>query len=363
MMDRRLRLNNNSAFPTIAKPEDIGQALRHDVVHVSMLLHALRIGGVVPIEVAGEFFLLAASRGANQFFEDIERYSSPSPLCYRFFPEQEELRLEVHAVAPSAVVAEVNPRPEPELLQFVRLLLQQAQIMPKGWLYPLPAHIVAQQTDLKFLTPQQFNCYLQHKDDLVAENSVFIPLPQKVNAEITAFRTIFTDETHAALSFSGKNNQVEQPLLVRIHSACFTGDIFHSLRCDCGAQLESAINMMAEAGGIILYLMQEGRGIGLANKLHAYQLQDRGLDTYQANQQIGFPEDARDYALAAHMLQKMGITDIRLLTNNPDKVAKLQKLGINVAERVGIVIAATPENRDYLASKQKKSGHFLGQDV
>jgi GTP cyclohydrolase II len=146
--------------------------------------------------------------------------------------------------------------------------------------------------------------------------------------------------------------------LIRLHSECLTGDVFGSLKCDCGSQLRAALRLMeAEGGGILLYLRQEGRGIGLANKIRAYALQDRGLDTVEANHRLGFADDERDYALAAAMLRALGIDRVRLLTNNPAKLAGLEAQGI-AAERVPHRLPANPHNAHYLDVKRAKSGHL-----
>jgi GTP cyclohydrolase II len=149
--------------------------------------------------------------------------------------------------------------------------------------------------------------------------------------------------------------------LVRVHSECFTGDLLGSLRCDCGPQLHQAIRRMeAEGSGVLLYMAQEGRGIGLANKLRAYALQDRGLDTLDANRALGWGADERSFAAAAAMLQDLGITRIRLLTNNPDKVGALEAAGITIAGRLRHAIAANGVNDSYLETKARRFGHLLG---
>jgi GTP cyclohydrolase II len=146
---------------------------------------------------------------------------------------------------------------------------------------------------------------------------------------------------------------------VRLHSECLTGDVFGSLKCDCGPQLKEALALIGAAGGgVLLYLRQEGRGIGLANKLRAYALQDQGLDTVDANLRLGFSDDERDYTHAAAILRALGIDRVRLLTNNPAKVAGLETCGITVVERVGHHMPANPHNADYLAVKRRKSGHL-----
>jgi GTP cyclohydrolase II len=184
-----------------------------------------------------------------------------------------------------------------------------------------------------------------------------LPLDGLPETQIVAFRASDDGEEHVALvvgAFGGK------PPLVRLHSECLTGDVFGSLKCDCGPQLKEALRIIGEAGGgVLLYLRQEGRGIGLANKLRAYSLQDRGLDTVEANARLGFADDERDYGHAAGMLRALGIDSVRLLTNNPNKVAGLEAAGIAVVERVPHHMPANPHNADYLAAKRNKSGHLI----
>ena len=150
--------------------------------------------------------------------------------------------------------------------------------------------------------------------------------------------------------------------LVRIHSECITGDVFSSAKCDCGEQLNQSLSLIGEAGGIIIYLRQEGRGIGLANKLKAYALQDEGFDTVDANLQLGLPVDNRDYAVAYQILHYMGVQSLRLLTNNPHKVSAMAQYGLHVVERVPLKVEITPQNRAYLMTKQQKLGHYLSID-
>ncbi len=183
-----------------------------------------------------------------------------------------------------------------------------------------------------------------------------LPIDGLPPSQMVSFREAATGEEHVALligAFGG------QPPLVRLHSECLTGDVFGSLKCDCGPQLKEALRIIGDAGGgVLLYLRQEGRGIGLANKLRAYELQDRGLDTVEANRRLGFADDERDYGLAAAMLRALGIDRVRLLTNNPAKVAGLGAAGIEVVERVAHHMPVNPHNADYIATKQAKSGHL-----
>jgi len=152
----------------------------------------------------------------------------------------------------------------------------------------------------------------------------------------------------------------EDPPLLRIHSQCLTGDVFHSLRCDCRSQLELALNLIAEEGrGILIYEHQEGRGIGLLNKLRAYELQDEGLDTVEANVQLGFKADLRSYQMPAEILQYFGVRSVRLLSNNPDKIAALERNGVHVAERIPCIVTPHESSAGYLETKKRKMGHLL----
>ena len=183
-----------------------------------------------------------------------------------------------------------------------------------------------------------------------------------VHARTRHFRTVtfestITNETHLALirgDVAGKQN-----VLVRMHSRCLTGDAFHSLRCDCRWQLQTAMEMVVAAGrGVVVYLDQEGRGIGLLNKLKAYQLQDQGADTVEANAVLGFPPDLRNYGIGAQILLDLGIKSIRPITNNPKKLVGLEGYGLTIGERVPIHAPATPQNSTYLETKRTKLGHL-----
>ncbi len=190
-----------------------------------------------------------------------------------------------------------------------------------------------------------------------------LPVSASEDAEIVAFRSSADLREHVALII-GRQSGDRQPL-VRLHSECLTGDILGSLKCDCGPQLDAALQAMArearETGGwgVLLYMRQEGRGIGLVNKLRAYRLQDQGFDTVEANQRLGLPDEARDFPVAARMLELLGAREIRLLTNNPAKVAALQAARINVSERVPHQLPENPHNVRYLATKRDRSGHIL----
>jgi len=184
-----------------------------------------------------------------------------------------------------------------------------------------------------------------------------LPTRSAEAAEIVAFRSHEDGAEHVALLIGSPTGS---PPLVRIHSECLTGDVLGSLKCDCGPQLDDALDAIAASGwGILLYLRQEGRGIGLVNKLRAYALQDQGFDTVDANLRLGFGDDERDFGVAAAMLKALAQDEVRLLTNNPRKVAGLETAGIRVAERVALKTGETVHNQDYLATKRRRSGHHL----
>ena len=189
-------------------------------------------------------------------------------------------------------------------------------------------------------------------------SSARVPLEVSKLGRVHVFRPDDGSEEHYAIEIGSPDRHA--PVLARLHSACFTGDLIGSLKCDCGPQLRAALAQIgAEGHGVLLYMNQEGRGIGLANKMRAYSLQDQGFDTVEANHRLGFEDDERDFALGAQMLQAMGFSAVRLMTNNPAKLEKMESSGVAVAERVPLKVGENPHNIGYLSVKAAKSGHLL----
>lgn len=217
---------------------------------------------------------------------------------------------------------------------------------------------IAKKFDLKIISIKDLISYRLQKETLITEE-VRVHLPTKFgNFELVAFKQTNTGENHLAL-VKGEWEK-DEPVLVRVHSSCVTGDILHSLRCDCGDQLDAAMKMVEEAGkGVILYMNQEGRGIGLMNKLKAYKLQEEGKDTVEANLALGFKNDQRDYGVGAQILRHLGISKMKLLSNNPRKRAGMLGYGLEIVENVAIEITPNQHNEFYLKTKRDKLGHEI----
>ncbi len=200
-----------------------------------------------------------------------------------------------------------------------------------------------------------------HENLIEEQTSAVLPLESYGQFNVTVIKEKITGEEHAIIE-NIKHTIFDKPILVRVHSSCLTGDIFGSLRCDCHQQLHYALQRMSEEGGILIYLNQEGRGIGLLNKIRAYALQEEGLDTVEANQKLGLPADSRNYYLVANILKNRGIKHIRLLTNNPNKIAGLQKYGIPTVEVENVPAHFNPYNEKYLMTKKAKLHHDIHQE-
>jgi GTP cyclohydrolase II len=238
-------------------------------------------------------------------------------------------------------------------------LAKSAHLLPAALVVEVPdAPAFANLHDLSLLDARSLATLLDAASPLHQVVSGRVPLAAAEAGRVHIFRPEDGGEEHYAVEIGRPPR--DRPVLARLHSACFTGDILGSLKCDCGPQLHAALARMGEEGaGVLLYLNQEGRGIGLANKMRAYSLQDQGFDTVEANHRLGFEDDERDFRLGALILREMGFASVRLLTNNPAKVRMMEANGIAVTERVPLKVGLNPLNAKYLDIKAKKSGHIL----
>lgn len=235
-------------------------------------------------------------------------------------------------------------------------LVKQARLLPAAVVLELDAAEFAHAHDLTVVPSDA--ALVTAMSPMTRVVSARLPLEVSQAGRLHIFRPDDGAEEHYAVEIGRPARDL--PVLARLHSACFTGDLLGSLKCDCGPQLRGAMAQMGEAEqGVLLYLNQEGRGIGLANKMRAYALQDQGFDTVEANHRLGFEDDERDFRIGADILRQMGFGQVRLMTNNPAKVAKLESCGIKVVERVPLRVGKNPHNHAYLATKAAKSGHDL----
>jgi GTP cyclohydrolase II len=241
-------------------------------------------------------------------------------------------------------------------------LAKQSHLLPAALVAALPsradAEALAARDRLTVLDAEAWLAAEAEAVEMRPVSAARVPIRAAAATRVHVFRPGDGTEEHYAVEIGAPDRSA--PVLARLHSACFTGDVLGSLKCDCGPQLHSALHAMGTAGaGVLLYLNQEGRGIGLANKMRAYSLQDQGFDTVEANHRLGFEDDERDFRIGATILRRLGFGSVRLLTNNPRKVGMMSNSGVAVAERVPLVVGETPENARYLATKAAKSGHLL----
>ncbi len=307
----------------------------------ALLLAGSRAAALAP--VSGDVVAFALARPLIDL-ETLRRAADPT--MEQIFPAGDFFRAVAVPAAGAAALA---------LAKLARLLPAVVAAPVRGGWASLPAG-----ADLLTVPADEVLAYpTELAASLTKVAEVAVPLEAAPDARLVAFRALDQGIEHMAILVG--NPAAEATPLVRVHSECFTGDLLGSLRCDCGPQLQSAIaRMAAEGAGAVLYLSQEGRGIGLINKLRAYTLQDGGMDTLDANRALGWGADERNFEIAAAMLRELGMPRIRLLTNNPDKVAALTACGIDVAERVAHEIPPNGVNDAYLATKMRRFGHLIG---
>ncbi|MCQ0091902.1 GTP cyclohydrolase II [Roseovarius sp. M141] len=238
-------------------------------------------------------------------------------------------------------------------------LVKAARLLPAALVLPLgDAARYAADAGLTILPAEAADAAMRLSSPPHPVVSARVPMEASHAGRVHVFRPEDGSEEHYAIEIGRPDR--DAPVLTRLHSACFTGDVLGSLKCDCGPQLRAALAQMGtEGAGVLLYLNQEGRGIGLANKMRAYALQDQGFDTVEANHRLGFEDDERDFRIGAGILSRMGFSAVRLMTNNPAKIDMMTRCGIDVSERVPLMVGQTAQNKGYLATKARKSGHLL----
>jgi GTP cyclohydrolase II len=344
---------------------------------VARAVDALRRGGAVSITGDARFQMLAVETASDTDLVKLGRKDALLLLTHR-----RAQTLKIRLYTPHVVALPVEVRATMGELRTIADPTEDLRFPLKGPLKPLreklpesyasavtlaklagllPA-VVVRKTSTKGVVAIGARDIAAYDSDIVRTLKIVtrarVPLDGAEKTELVAFRAADGSPEHYAIVIGAP--PTNKPVLTRLHSECFTGDLLDSLKCDCGSQLRGAIEAISKAGGgVLLYLAQEGRGIGLINKLRAYRLQDQGFDTMEANERLGFEADERRYAIAAKMLKLLGYNAVRLMTNNPHKVAALKAEGVRVTARVRHAFPHTAHNRAYLRTKAEKGGHFL----
>jgi GTP cyclohydrolase II len=330
---------------------------------------ALRLGGATALVAAIEVLdapRLAALRAAGQATVAITRRRAETlraraydgDLARIILPPDADLRWVARVADPAADLSAPLLGPftalrdgtDPALARAALALAKEARLLPAALVVP-----VTDIPDGLTIIDASLPAAPAHFSEVI---SARLPMALAPEGRLRVFRPDDGSEEHYAIEVGRPSRSA--PVLARLHSACFTGDLLGSLKCDCGPQLRGALAAMSDVGaGVLLYLNQEGRGIGLANKMRAYALQDQGFDTVEANHRLGFEDDERDFRIGAALLTEMGFGAVRLLTNNPAKIAMMEANGIEVTERVPLRVGHNPLNEKYLDTKARKSGHLL----
>lgn len=312
------------------------------------------LGGDIDLVLTGR---RAATLKARAYDGDVARVALPKDATLRWVQALADPADDLsHPMKGPLVTRRAG---DPTLHRLAVTLAKSARLLPAVLVAPLAdAKAFASDHALTRLDPIAAAPRLGASAVFESVVSARVPLRAAQNARLHVFRPEDGSEEHYAIEI-GRPDRTK-PVLARLHSACFTGDLLGSLKCDCGPQLNGALAAMGTEGeGVLLYLNQEGRGIGLANKMRAYALQDQGFDTVEANHRLGFEDDERDFRIGAELLRKLGFASVQLMTNNPAKIAMMEKHGITVAERVPLKVGENPHNTHYLATKARKSGHLL----
>jgi GTP cyclohydrolase II len=329
-------------------------ALAVETLDPARLAELRTMGGQLVLAVTGH---RAATLRARAYDGDVARIVVPLGAGPRWIRDVAEPAQDL--AAPMKGPFETLREGGADLHRVAIALAKSAELLPAMLLLPVAdASGLALQAGLTLLPFPDIAPLLAQAPSLAPVISARLPMQASQAGRVHVFRPDDGGTEHYAIEIGDPPR--DRPVLARLHSACFTGDVLGSLKCDCGPQLRAALAQMgSEGAGVLLYLNQEGRGIGLANKMRAYALQDQGFDTVEANHRLGFEDDERDFRIGAGLLARMGFSEVRLLTNNPAKVRMLEGHGIKVVDRVPLKVGQTAQNAAYLATKAAKSGHLL----
>lgn len=350
----RARADLRMGVPVVLTGETPSLMLAAETLNPQRLADVLALGGTPVLAITAR---RAATLKAHVHDRDLARVALPTdatPAWVQSIADPaDDLRVPMKGPFTCARGGDVSAH------RAALALCKSARLLPAALVLDLPAGSdLALRAGLTVLDLAEATPALAHSSPLHPVVNARLPMEVSEAGRLHIFRPEDGGEEHYAIEI-GRPDRAK-PVLSRLHSACFTGDLMGSLKCDCGPQLRAALAQMGEEGhGVLLYLNQEGRGIGLANKMRAYSLQDQGFDTVEANHRLGFEDDERDFLIGANILKSMGFSAVRLLTNNPRKVEMMETSGINVTERVPLRVGENRHNAAYLATKAAKSGHLL----
>jgi GTP cyclohydrolase II len=350
----RARADLRMGVPVVITDQGEGaMVLAAETLVQDRLTDARGLGQPVMLAITGR---RAETLKARAYDGDIARVTLPEDVGLSWIRDVADPSNDLNAPmkGPLAAVRDGDP-------SFARLgilLAKSARLLPSVITVGLDRPLAfAHANDLTLVPAALAGSLMTETSPLASVVAARLPMIASEAGRLNVFRPEDGGEEHYAIEVGRPDR--DAPVLVRLHSACFTGDVLGSLKCDCGPQLRGALDQMGQQGaGVLLYLNQEGRGIGLANKMRAYSLQDQGFDTVEANHRLGFEDDERDFRIGSEILKSMGITSVRLLTNNPKKIAMMEQNGITVTERVPLHVGENQFNQGYLATKAAKSGHL-----
>ena len=351
----RARSDLRMGVPVVVTDQGVGALVfAAETLTKDRLADARGLGGSITLAITGR---RAETLKARAYDGDLARLILPSDVNLTWIRDVADPANDLSA--PMKGPLNAMRAGDPAIARLSLMLAKSARLLPSVVIADLEAPLqFAQQNDLTVVPASLAGPVLVGTSSLTSVVAARLPMAASEAGRLNVFRPQDGGEEHYAIEVGRPDR--DKPVLVRLHSACFTGDVLGSLKCDCGPQLNGALNQMGQDGaGVLLYLNQEGRGIGLANKMRAYSLQDQGFDTVEANHRLGFEDDERDFRIGSEILKSQGITTVRLMTNNPRKVAMMEQNGIVVSERVPLQVGENRFNEAYLATKATKSGHLL----